>query len=52
MDNLKPTLPDLKNFYMAGQWLSPGGGLSPAGQTGKWAIQFICKKEKIIFKTK
>jgi len=52
MDNLKPTLPDLKNFYMAGQWLSPGGGLPPAGQTGKWAIQFICKKEKIIFKTK
>ena len=51
MDNLKPTLPGLKNFYMAGQWLSPGGGLPPAGQTGKWAVQYICREEKTRFKT-
>jgi phytoene dehydrogenase-like protein len=51
MDNLNPALPGLKKFYMAGQWLFPGGGLPPAGQSGKWAIQYICKEERIKFKT-
>ena len=50
MDNLSSTLPGLKKFYMAGQWLFPGGGLPPAGQSGKWAVQYICKEEKIGFK--
>jgi phytoene dehydrogenase-like protein len=50
MDNLSPVLPGLKKFYMAGQWLFPGGGLPPAGQSGKWAIQYICKEEGIKFK--
>lgn len=52
MDNLNPALPGLKKFYMAGQWLFPGGGLPPAGQSGKWAIQYICKEEKQRFLTK
>jgi phytoene dehydrogenase-like protein len=52
MDNLSPKIPGLKKFYMAGQWLFPGGGLPPAGQSGKWAIQFICKEEKSKFRTK
>ncbi len=52
MNILNPRLPGLKKFYMAGQWLFPGGGLPPAGQSGKWAIQYICKEEKIRFKTK
>jgi phytoene dehydrogenase-like protein len=51
MANLKPTLPGLKKFYMAGQWLFPGGGLPPAGQSGKWAVQLICRKEKQKFMT-
>lgn len=51
MKNLKMVLPGLKSFYMAGQWLFPGGGLPPAGQSGKWVIQVICKKEKQKFKT-
>jgi len=46
MKSLKMQLPKLKNFYMAGQWLFPGGGLPPSAQTGKWAVQLICKKEK------
>jgi phytoene dehydrogenase-like protein len=46
MKSLKMQLPDLENFYMAGQWLFPGGGLPPSAQTGKWAVQLICKKEK------
>ena len=52
MDNLNPVLPGLKKFYMAGQWLFPGGGLPPSGQSGKWAIQYICKEEHMKFKTK
>ena len=46
MKTLDMQLPKLKNFYMAGQWLFPGGGLPPAAQTGKWVVQLICKKEK------
>jgi len=52
MDNISPVIPGLKKFYMCGQWLFPGGGLPPAGQSGKWAIQYICKEEKIRFNTK
>ena len=51
MNNISAAIPGLKKFYMAGQWLSPGGGLPPAGQTGKWAIQYICKEERMKFKT-
>ena len=50
LDNLSLYIPGLKNFYMAGQWLAPGGGLPPAGQTGKWAIQYICRDERIKFR--
>lgn len=44
--SINMTLPKLHNFYMCGQWLFPGGGLPPAAQSGKWAIQLICKKEQ------
>jgi phytoene dehydrogenase-like protein len=40
------TLPGLRNFYMAGQWLFPGGGIPPSVQSGKWVIQMINKIEK------
>jgi len=42
-------LPALQHFYMAGQWLFPGGGLPPSAQTGKWAVQLSCKNEKLKF---
>ena len=45
MKSLKMKLPKLKNFYMAGQWLFPGGGLPPSAQSGKWAVQLICRKK-------
>ncbi len=51
MSNIDLAIPGLNNFYMAGQWLSPGGGLPPAGQTGKWAISYVCRKEKQKFVT-
>ena len=43
---LKNTLPGLDNFYLAGQWLYPGGGLPPSADSGRKAIRMICKKEK------
>jgi len=43
---LPSTLPNLKSFYMAGQWIFPGGGIPPAAQSGKWVIQTICKERK------
>lgn len=49
MKTLDMTLPKLNNFYMAGQWLFPGGGLPPSAQTGKWVVQLICRKEKKTF---
>lgn len=44
--SLKNTLPGLGNFFMAGQWLSPGGGLPPSALSGKVAIKQICSQEK------
>jgi phytoene dehydrogenase-like protein len=52
MKSLKMTLPKLRNFYMAGQWLYPGGGLPPSVQSGKFAIMLICKKERQKFEIK
>jgi phytoene dehydrogenase-like protein len=52
MNNINASIPGLKNFYMAGQWLFPGGGLPPAGQSGKWAVQYICRDEHKVFRTK
>jgi phytoene dehydrogenase-like protein len=39
-------LPGLSNFYMAGQWVNPGGGLPPAAMSGKKVIKEICKREE------
>jgi phytoene dehydrogenase-like protein len=47
---LPNTLPHLKSFYMVGQWMFPGGGLPPAAQSGKWAMQTICSERKIKFR--
>jgi len=46
------TLPGLKNFYMAGHWVAPGGGLPSGLITGRNVIRKICKSEKKKFVTK
>lgn len=40
-------LKGLQNCYLAGQFLYQPGGLPTAVTTGKFAVQRICKKEKI-----
>jgi phytoene dehydrogenase-like protein len=36
------TLPRLANFFMAGQWVEPGGSVPLAAMSGRNAVQFIC----------
>jgi len=48
---MSKTLPGLKNFYMAGQWVEPGGGLPPAVMSGRNVTQIICKQDKKPFVT-
>jgi phytoene dehydrogenase-like protein len=48
---MKKTLPGLDNFYMAGQWVNPGGGMPTAAMSGSHTIQFICKRDKKKFIT-
>jgi phytoene dehydrogenase-like protein len=47
---LSNTVKGLDNFYLAGQWLFPGGGLPPSAQSGKWLFQLITKKDKKKFR--
>jgi phytoene dehydrogenase-like protein len=46
INQLDQKLKGLEGFYLAGQWLFPGGGIPPSVHSGKWAIQLICRDEK------
>jgi phytoene dehydrogenase-like protein len=48
---MRKTLPGLKGFYMAGQWVEPGGGLPTAAASGRDVIRAICKKDGKPFET-
>ena len=48
---MSKTLPGLANFYMAGQWVMPGGGLPSGIMTGRYVAQIICKQDKKKFVT-
>ena len=43
------TLPGLGNFYMAGQWMEPGGGIPQAAISGRNVMQIICDQDKMAF---
>jgi phytoene dehydrogenase-like protein len=45
------TLPGLEDFYMAGHWVLPGGGVPGSIYTGRNVIQILCKKEGIEFRS-
>jgi phytoene dehydrogenase-like protein len=44
-------LPGLANFYMAGQWVEPGGMVPVAAMSGRQVIQLICHDEDKPFET-
>jgi phytoene dehydrogenase-like protein len=47
----RKTLPGLENFYMAGQWVVPGGGVPPCFYSGRHVIQILCKRDGKKFST-
>ena len=46
---LHNTLPGLKRFRMAGQWVMPGGGLPSGLMSARLAIQSICEEDSVPF---
>lgn len=48
---VKKALPGLDNFYMAGQWVMPGGGVPPSIYSGRQVIQILCKRDGKEFST-
>ncbi|MCL7453004.1 MAG: NAD(P)/FAD-dependent oxidoreductase, partial [Anaerolineae bacterium] len=43
--SLERTLPGLDGFYMAGQWVMPGGGVAPVLYSGQHAVQLLCRDD-------
>lgn len=43
--HVSPTLPGLEGLYLAGQWISPGGGVPTALSSGRRAVQLLCTAE-------
>jgi len=42
---VKRILPGLDNFFMAGQWVVPGGGVIPTLVSGKHAAMLMCRRD-------
>ena len=51
MTRIERTLPGLANFYMAGQWVMPGGGVPPCLYSGRHVVQMLCHKDGRRFST-
>ncbi len=47
----KKELPGLSGFYLAGQWVEPGGGIPAVFRSGRDLSKLICKKDGKKFKT-
>ena len=47
--HVSKTLPGLGDFYMAGHWVEPGGGVPPAALSGRNVVQLICHKDRETF---
>lgn len=44
--HINKKLPGLSGFYMAGQWVEPGGGVPTALMSGRQAVQILCADEE------
>jgi len=47
---MSKTLPGLDRFYMAGQWVEPGGGVPAVALSGRNVIQLICHADGLPFR--
>jgi phytoene dehydrogenase-like protein len=45
IQGMRNTLPGLREFYMAGQWVEPGGSVPVVAMSGRNAVQVICHEE-------
>lgn len=52
MELIPRTLPGLQNFYAAGHWVLPGGGVPGSVYTGRNVVQILCKRDGKEFQTK
>jgi phytoene dehydrogenase-like protein len=43
---MSKTLPGLQGFYLAGQWVTPGGGLPMVALSGRNVVQLICRRDR------
>jgi len=48
---INKTLPGLRNFYMTGQWVEPGGMVPIVAMSGRNVIQLLCHAEGQPFET-
>jgi phytoene dehydrogenase-like protein len=48
---MRKTLPTVSNFYIAGQWVEPGGSVPVVATSGRNIIQQICAEDKQEFIT-
>ncbi|MGP0092037.1 MAG: phytoene desaturase family protein [Xanthobacteraceae bacterium] len=46
---LRNTLPGLQRFFMAGQWVMPGGGLLPGLMSARSAVTAVCRQDRTPF---
>jgi len=51
MTQMRRALPGLANFYMAGQWVVPGGGVPPCLYSGRHVIEILCRRDRKPFVT-
>jgi phytoene dehydrogenase-like protein len=47
---MSQTISGLKNFYMCGQWVEPGGGLPTSVLSARRLIKKICREDNIRFR--
>ena len=52
MKPMSQTLPRLRDFYMCGQWVEPGGGLPTALISARRLVKLLCKEDKKRFTSK
>lgn len=51
IQGMDKTLPGLEDFYLAGQWVEPGGSVPLAAASGRNVIQMICHTDNRQFVT-
>jgi phytoene dehydrogenase-like protein len=51
MKPMSQSLPGLRNFYMCGQWVEPGGGLPTSVMSARRLVKNMCKESGRKFKT-